>query len=214
MGACSQKNSPLWRRRSEGLPVHGSSAYCLRAAKWQTDVGRADDRQGWHWISPLPHCPNQLSVQELKSLGKPGAYPSLFSDTLQDPRPLPVPVQYSSPTSSHPKAIPTCPHSGKERWVSFASLAQSRLEPWWQVARGGGSKMAAGRNQAAKPRKEKRLRSQLSGRKGTTRRSPPALKGISPELLTCWGWCWAPLHLRARGGEHSSDGHENNPWHS
>ena len=95
MGACSQKNSPLWRRRSEGLPVHGSSAYCLRAAKWQTDVGRADDRQGWHWISPLPHCPNQLSVQELKSLGKPGAYPSLFSDTLQDPRPLPVPVQYS-----------------------------------------------------------------------------------------------------------------------
>ena len=142
------------------------------------------------------------------------AYPSLFSDTLQGPRPLPVPVQYSSPTSSHPKAIPTCPHSGKERWVSFASLTQSRLEPWGQVARGGGSKMAAGRNQAAKPRMEKRLRSQLSGRMGTIRRSPPALKGISPELLTCCGWCWTPLHLRARGGGHSSDGHENNPWRS
>lgn len=133
--------------------------------------------------TPFPILPVSCLFQELKSLGKPGAYPSLFSDTLQGPTPLPVPVQYSSPTSSHPKAVPTCPHSGKERWVSFASLAQGRLEPWGQMARGGGSKMATGRNQAAKPRKEKRLRSQLSGQKGTTRRSPPALKA-SPQ--TSW----------------------------
>ena len=87
-------------------------------------IGKGDI--GYH---PYPIVPISCLFQELKSLGKPGAYPSLFSDTLQGPRPLPVPVQYSSPTSSHPKAIPTCPHSGKERWVSFASLTQSRLEP-------------------------------------------------------------------------------------
>ena len=102
MRACSQKNSPVWRRRSKGLPVHGSSAYCLRAAKWQTDVGKAGDRQGWHWISPLPHCPNQLSLPGAQEFRETTCLP--FSSQILSR--APGPCQCLSNISPLPHLIP------------------------------------------------------------------------------------------------------------
>ena len=112
-GSMLPKEQSSLEKWSEGLPVHGSSAYCLRAAKWQTDVGRADIGTGDIGYHPLPHSPSQLSV--------PGA------QEFRETRCLPFSLLRYSPGSHAPASA--CPI-----FLPYLVSPQSssHLPPFWK----------------------------------------------------------------------------------